>query len=92
MYWTDERIKTYQAKIKGAWYIKKFYTNYHYDLRKPEDKVRLYRNMDPKQVKKYFDDLMDNYDDEFMTTLNKMSTDELFEELQSLQLDKYIDI
>ncbi|UQS84888.1 hypothetical protein MOO46_06500 [Apilactobacillus apisilvae] len=89
---TDEQIKIYQAKIKGAWYIKKFAKNYNYDLRKPEDKVKMYQSLDPKQIKLYFDDLMDNYDHEFMTKLSKMSNDELLKKFQALQFDNYVDI
>ncbi|CAI2660044.1 hypothetical protein AKUG0702_13370 [Apilactobacillus kunkeei] len=62
MYWTDERIMTYRAKIKGAWYVKKFQQYYQFDLRKPEDKMRMYRQLEPKTIKSYFDDLIDTYE------------------------------
>ncbi|GAA6114178.1 hypothetical protein [Apilactobacillus apinorum] len=92
MYWTNERIMTYQAKIKGAWYVQKFQQYYQFDLRKPEDKIRMYRQLEPKTIKSYFDDLIDTYEEEYLKQLNNMSNDELLETLDALREDGYIDI
>ncbi|WP_053796973.1 hypothetical protein [Apilactobacillus kunkeei] len=92
MYWTDERIMTYRAKIKGAWYVQKFQQYYQFDLRKPEDKMRMYRQLEPKIIKSYFDDLIDTYEKQFLEQLDNMSTDDLLETLDSLRDEGYIDI
>lgn len=92
MYWTDERVKTYQAKIKGAWYVQAFKKYYQYDLRKPEDKIRMYHDLDPKIVKGYFDDLMEHYEHDYLNKLNQMSNDELLATLDDLRVEGYIDM
>ncbi|AYF92145.1 hypothetical protein [Apilactobacillus bombintestini] len=92
MYWTDERIQTYRAKIKGAWYVQEFKKHYQYDLRKPEDKVRMYRELDPKEVKSCFDSLMDDYEADYLKKLNAMTNDDLLETLDNLREDGYIDM
>ena len=54
--------------------------------------MRMYRQLEPKTIKSYFDDLIDTYEKQFLEQLDNMSTDDLLETLESLRDEGYIDI